>query len=98
MLNLQNLILVIMKNKTIYFIYDSSCSDCKRMKALLEKYAKPLTIEIVELNADADESVDFAVKNGIQDIPACKIGSVIIEGSSFTESQIKNAIAEFQKN
>lgn len=85
-----------MKNKKIYFIYDDSCSDCKRMQAILEKYAKLDTIEIVALNSDSDEAVDFAVKNDIEDLPACKIGNSVIQGPKFNENLIKNAFTDFQ--
>ena len=43
--------------------------------------------EIVSLESEQDEAVNYAVENGISDLPACKIGETIIQGEKFDASE-----------
>ena len=78
----------------IHYIFADGCLDCLRMETALLQYIKGSTHTLVRLNAEDDKAIDYAVDNDIDDIPACKIGDVVIQGKNFLSTDIKKAIEQ----
>jgi glutaredoxin len=77
----------------VFFISADGCLDCKRMRSYLEEISQEFNIDIIELNSETDEAIDFAVENGIEDIPACVIGNTVMFGKNgFSKDLIRKAI------
>lgn len=62
------------------------------MRKILEECKAKYGFEIVSFESEQDEAVDYAVANGISDLPACKIGEVVIQGEKFDANKLRNAI------
>ena len=75
----------------IYFIYAYGCEKCEEMEALLITLKKPRT-KIVRMECETEDAIDYAVDNNINDLPACNIGGIIIQGEDFDTDEIKAAI------
>jgi 2-hydroxychromene-2-carboxylate isomerase len=79
----------------ILFIYSENCVDCKRMYDFLQLATLFKNINIVRINSETKEAIDIAVKHGIDDLPACVIGSSVFFGKDgFTYVDISNAVAQ----
>lgn len=81
--------------RTIHCILAKKCKDCTRMKAYIDKAINVCgqSFEIHEMDSESDEAIDFAIENGIEDIPACVIGDDIYFGKrGFTYDKIFNSI------
>ncbi len=77
----------------ILFIYSEDCVDCKRMETFLKTATLSKNINIVHINSESNEAIDFAVKYGIEDLPACVIGDLIFFGKDgFTYDDILAAV------
>ena len=71
--------------RTVYFIYADGCEKCMAMREILLSLQYDLNKEtkyfdIVEMECDTDAAVDYAVDNGIDEIPAVKIDNLVIQG------------------
>ena len=76
----------------IPFIYADDCLDCNRMRTFLKMLTDGSDYVIKEINSDTDEAIDFAVENGIEDIPSCVIGDKVFFGKrGFTYETMKQA-------
>lgn len=74
----------------VAFIYADGCSDCLRMRFILEKYLDHL--EIIEAEADEDRAVSLALENGIEDLPGCNILGDVFQGEKFSSKKLEKCI------
>ena len=77
----------------IYFIYAEGCYKCKEMENVIRKTMSAKS-KIIKMECDTEEAVDYAIENGINDLPACVINGIIIQGENFNPDDIKNAIKQ----
>lgn len=86
--------------KTIYFIYANDCKQCQKMdKILSEKQfvAGTKQYEIEKVECEEENAVNFAIKHGLNDLPSCKIGDIIIEGEKFNVNHLNDTLSRFTK-
>ena len=81
--------------KTIYFIYAEGCDSCKLMRKHIMDCKKKKDFELKEFECETDEAFNFAVNNEIDDLPACRIGDITIQGEKFNETELVECITEF---
>lgn len=80
----------------IIFISAKGCLDCKRMKSYLGVICSAFdNINVIELDSESDDAIDVAVKNDIEDIPACIIGNNVMFGKNgFSYDQMLQAVKD----
>ena len=85
--------------KTVHFIYADGCEKCMAMREILLSLQYDLNKEtkyfdIVEMECDTDAAVDYAVDNGIDEIPAVKIDNLVIQGEDFDERKLRHKLEQ----
>lgn len=90
----------------IQYLFVSDCKDCEAMLFFLKKAVKELgldsEVDIKKYCCDEDkngnideESLDLAIDNGFDDLPACIIGTYTFCGKNhFEYDEIMEAIAK----
>lgn len=82
--------------KTIYFVFAEGCDACERMRKTIEGCRSgDCVFSLTSYSSEQDSAVDFAVENGITDLPSCKIGDRIIEGENFDGAELARTIKEY---
>ena len=79
--------------KKIYFIYAEGCDSCAEMRRLIMDFHDK--IELVEMECETNEALTYAVDNDIDDLPACKIGDIVIQGENFDGKSVTAAIQSY---
>lgn len=76
----------------IHFIYSDGCKECKKMRKVITECL--YNHELIEINSESDEAIDFAVANNITDIPACFMEGKLTQGSKFDEQLIRQTLCQ----
>lgn len=80
----------------ITIITSSGCPVCKKMKDTINNCIKSngFNIRLHEIDSEDSSAVDFAIENGISDIPACLIGKTVFQGNSFSSRRMEQEIVK----
>ena len=79
--------------KKVIFIYADGCSDCERMRKVLENYRG--RVDILEAEADDERAVDLAISGGIEDLPGCSFGGNVFEGEKFSSKKLDEELKKY---
>lgn len=78
--------------KKVYFIYADGCKSCAQMRNIIMSFGD--AVELIDMECETDQAVDYAIANGISDIPACKIDDIVIQGEKFDARFLRKTIEE----
>jgi len=80
----------------IPFIYVQDCPECERMGSYLETLCEKYDCKLQPYDSETEKAVEVGVKHGIDDLPGCVIGDLVIKGEVFSKNLLETAIQQWK--
>ena len=80
----------------IPFIYAVDCPHCEEMRGYLTELCDKHGCTLVDYDSETDEALQVGLERGIDDLPGCAIGELVIKGEKFSKELLETAIVQWK--